>query len=157
MIWGSDCSFTSNNSLSLSVIVIYCLKTIDLYHLNIYLFQTFFQTELGLAEHFNFVMTSEESKAEKPNREIFDMAMEKIQCSDPATAYHVGTSIDYDVSNFTTNLHQFIIFCILLIFHHYRPVTLTSFYLLQHWLRFFTLFLTVSFHYLSCTTLSLSN
>ena len=87
--------------------------------------------ELGLAEHFNFVMTSEESKAEKPNREIFDMAMEKIQCSDPATAYHVGTSIDYDVSNFTSDLHRFIIFCILL-FYFILPVTHTSLHLLQH-------------------------
>ena len=60
----------------------------------------FFLAELGLAEHFDFVMTSEESKAEKPNRQIFDMAMEKTKCSDPATAYHVGTSIDFDVSNF---------------------------------------------------------
>jgi Haloacid dehalogenase-like hydrolase len=59
-----------------------------------------FSAELGLAEHFDFVMTSEESKAEKPNRQIFDMAMEKTKCSDPATAYHVGTSIDFDVSNF---------------------------------------------------------
>jgi hypothetical protein len=47
-------------------------------------------------------MTSEESKAEKPNRQIFDMAMEKTKCSDPATAYHVGTSIDFDVSNFNS-------------------------------------------------------
>ena len=52
-------------------------------------------------------MTSEESKAEKPNRQIFDMAMEKTKCSDPATAYHVGTSIDFDVSNFNS-LHVFI-------------------------------------------------
>jgi phosphoglycolate phosphatase-like HAD superfamily hydrolase len=67
------------------------------YHPNILYF-----AELGLAEHFDFVMTSEESKAEKPNRQIFDMAMEKTKCSDPATAYHVGTSIDFDVSNFNS-------------------------------------------------------
>ena len=44
------------------------------------------------------MLTSEEGKAEKPNREIFDMAMSKMKCSDPSTAYHVGTSIDSDVS-----------------------------------------------------------
>ena len=54
-------------------------------------------------------MTSEESKAEKPNRQIFDMAMEKTKCSDPATAYHVGTSIDYDVSIFTSHTVHFFI------------------------------------------------
>ena len=90
-------------------------------------------------------MTSEESKAEKPNREIFDMAMEKIECSDPATAYHVGTSIDYDVSNFTSNLYRFIIHCILSIFHSFLPVTHTSFHLLQNCLLYF-----LPFHFISC-------
>ena len=75
-----------------------CLHILQIsYHPNI-----LFSAELGLAEHFDFVMTSEESKAEKPNRQIFDMAMEKTKCSDPATAYHVGTSIDFDVSNFNS-------------------------------------------------------
>ena len=73
-----------------------------------------FHPELGLAEHLDFVMTSEESKDEKPNRQIFDMAMEKTKCSDPATAYHVGTSIDYDVSYFASrlrSLHSSLFFC----------------------------------------------
>lgn len=65
--------------------------TLTQYHTNLI-------TELGLAEHFDFVLTSEETKTEKPNREIFDMAMSKTKCSDPTTAYHVGTSIDSDVS-----------------------------------------------------------
>lgn len=88
-------------------------------------------------------MTSEESKAEKPNREIFDMAMEKIQCSDPATAYHVGTSIDYDVSNFTSYLHRFIILCIRLIFF-------INFYLLRtlHFIYYKTVYF-ISYHFIS--------
>lgn len=151
MMSGSDCSFTSNNSSSLSVNVIYCLRTIDLYHLIMYPLKTSYNTELGLAEHFNFVMTSEESKAEKPNREIFDMAMEKIQCSDPATAYHVGTSIDYDVSIFTSNLHRFILFCILSVLNFfYLKLTLHFIY---YNIDFVCLLHFLPFYYITCLTL----
>ena len=72
---------------------------------------SFSSTELGLAEHFDFVMTSEESKAEKPNKEIFEMAMNNAKCVDPTTAYHVGTSIDFDVSTYLSHPFTTYTFC----------------------------------------------
>ena len=45
----------------------------------------------------DFVLTSEESQSEKPQKAIFDLALEKAQCSNPAAAYHIGNSVDVDV------------------------------------------------------------
>ena len=55
-------------------------------------------SDLGLAEHLDFILTSEECKAEKPQRQIFEMALERAKCSNPSAAYHIGTSLDTDVS-----------------------------------------------------------
>lgn len=52
---------------------------------------------LGLSQHLDFILTSEECKVEKPNRAIFDMAMTKAGCLNPAAAFHIGTSIDSDI------------------------------------------------------------
>ena len=57
----------------------------------------YWKSDLGLAEHLDFILTSEECKSEKPERQIFEMALERAKCSNPSAAYHIGTSLDTDV------------------------------------------------------------
>ena len=51
---------------------------------------------LGLAESFDFILTSYEIGNEKPDRGMFDEALKRAQCSDSSLAYHVGNSVDTD-------------------------------------------------------------
>ena len=44
---------------------------------------------------------SSQCKAEKPQREIFDLALKKGKCSSPSAAFHVGASIKEDVAGAT--------------------------------------------------------
>ena len=62
------------------------------------LFFIFIYVDLGLAEHLDFILTSEECKVEKPDRAIFEIALERAKCSNPSAAFHIGTSLDTDVS-----------------------------------------------------------
>jgi len=57
--------------------------------------------ELELLQYFDVVLTSHESKTEKPSKEIFLLAAQAAGCSDPSTCYHVGNSIDSDVEGAT--------------------------------------------------------
>jgi FMN phosphatase YigB (HAD superfamily) len=52
---------------------------------------------LDIADNFDFILTSEDCKAQKPQQEIFDLALQRAKCSNPLAAYHVGESIDVDV------------------------------------------------------------
>ena len=54
-------------------------------------------SELELAPYFDFILTSEEARAEKPSKKIFDRAQEIVHLSDPSKAFHVGDSIDTDI------------------------------------------------------------
>lgn len=53
---------------------------------------------MGIGESFDFILTSFECKAEKPQKEIFDAALKKGKCSTPAAAYHIGDSVGLDVA-----------------------------------------------------------
>jgi HAD superfamily hydrolase (TIGR01549 family) len=52
--------------------------------------------ELGLEPYLNFVVTSEEAKADKPKPEIFLLALERAGV-DASEAVHVGDQYDLDV------------------------------------------------------------
>ena len=52
---------------------------------------------MGIGACFDFILTSEECVAEKPERAIFDEALKRSQCSDPSRAYHVGNHLQTDV------------------------------------------------------------
>lgn len=54
--------------------------------------------ELNIFDTFDFVLTSHESRFEKPQREIFDIALERGQVSDPTFAFHIGAEVDVDVA-----------------------------------------------------------
>lgn len=54
-------------------------------------------TELDLMKYFDFVVTSYESKSEKPSPEIFNYALSKAKLQNPETAFHVGNSLKHDV------------------------------------------------------------
>ena len=56
---------------------------------------------MGILQYFDFVLTSYESKLEKPDKLIFEMALEKAKCTDPKLAFHLGASLDLDVSGST--------------------------------------------------------
>eukprot|EP01038_Epipyxis_sp_PR26KG_P004677 gene4677-6571_t len=53
--------------------------------------------DLGISKHFDFILTSYECKEEKPSAELFNLALQKVQLSSSAAAYHVGDSIDNDI------------------------------------------------------------
>jgi len=59
--------------------------------------------ELGIAQSFDFILTSYESNSEKPEKGIFDQAIQLAKCSDPKLAFHVGTSIEHDVLGAVTS------------------------------------------------------
>jgi REG-2-like HAD superfamily hydrolase len=54
---------------------------------------------LDLSKYFDFVATSYETKTEKPNRDIFDTALNMARLGAPSSSasYHIGTSVDSDV------------------------------------------------------------
>jgi len=52
--------------------------------------------DMEIYDSFDFVITSHETKFEKPQRELFDIALEKAQLKDAGTAFHVGCSVDKD-------------------------------------------------------------
>lgn len=54
--------------------------------------------ELDLLKYFDFVLTSYESSSEKPQRDMFDMALQQIGMSSPEGAYHIGDSIAHDIA-----------------------------------------------------------
>lgn len=58
--------------------------------------------ELGLLAYFDLVVTSQETRAEKPDRAIFDAALARAAAGavpvSAATAYHVGDSLERDVA-----------------------------------------------------------
>ena len=54
--------------------------------------------ELGIAQYFDFILTSYDCKNEKPNREIFDEALKIAKITDTNKCYHIGSSIDFDVT-----------------------------------------------------------
>jgi len=53
--------------------------------------------ELDVAKYFDFILTSYESKEEKPQTGVFNKAMQLANCDDPALAYHVGDDIETDI------------------------------------------------------------
>jgi FMN phosphatase YigB (HAD superfamily) len=58
---------------------------------------TLFTTDLGLNNYFDFILTSEGSKSAKPQKGIFDNALQKARVSSPAAAFHVSNDIDTDL------------------------------------------------------------
>lgn len=52
---------------------------------------------LGISTHFDFVLTSYETKTEKPSPEIFKQAMQAAGIYDPRLCVHVGDSLESDV------------------------------------------------------------
>lgn len=53
--------------------------------------------EVGLAEHFDVIVVSEEVGIRKPRREIFETTLERLGVA-PAEALHVGDNLDADVA-----------------------------------------------------------
>lgn len=56
---------------------------------------------LGIASSFDFILTSVEAKAEKPNPKIFEEALKRGKCANPSAAYHVSVDIERDVAGAT--------------------------------------------------------
>lgn len=54
--------------------------------------------ELNIYDTFDFVLTSHESRFEKPQRELFDLALERGDVSDASLAFHIGSEVDVDVA-----------------------------------------------------------
>ena len=54
--------------------------------------------DLGLAQYFDFILTSYDCKNEKPNRGIFDEALKIAKVTDTSKCYHVGSSIPLDIT-----------------------------------------------------------
>lgn len=46
--------------------------------------------ELGVANYFDFIITSQQAKADKTQKQIFDLALGKAGLTSAETAYHVG-------------------------------------------------------------------
>jgi len=57
--------------------------------------------DLGVASLFDFIVTSYESKAEKPAKQIFELAQKKGRGNNPAACYHIGNSLLTDVMGAT--------------------------------------------------------
>jgi FMN phosphatase YigB (HAD superfamily) len=53
--------------------------------------------DLKLRDYFDFVLNSYDSKSEKPDRGMFDAAVEIAKASS-SSAYHLGDNLDKDVS-----------------------------------------------------------
>jgi FMN phosphatase YigB (HAD superfamily) len=47
-------------------------------------------------QYFDFVVTSHEYKTEKPNPQLFEIALKKVNLMSGEKSYHVGNSIDLD-------------------------------------------------------------
>lgn len=52
---------------------------------------------LGIAHHFDFVLTSKECGMEKPSRQIFDIALTRCGIYDRTQAVHVGADFEPDI------------------------------------------------------------
>jgi len=52
-----------------------------------------FDSDMGLAAVFDFVLTSYECKSEKTNSDMFNLALEKAKCTNPKAAVHVGEGV----------------------------------------------------------------
>lgn len=53
--------------------------------------------QVGVADAFDFVLTSREIGSEKPNRSAFEVAMSRAGVADPSLCMHVGDGFDSDV------------------------------------------------------------
>lgn len=57
---------------------------------------------LGVAQYFDFCITSRECGMEKPSRQIFDIAMGRMGLRDRTSAVHLGNSYENDVVGATS-------------------------------------------------------
>lgn len=57
---------------------------------------------MKLDRYFDFILTSHDCKSEKPNPEIFQMALDRAGVKDPSEAFHVGDTLETDVYGATS-------------------------------------------------------
>ena len=55
-------------------------------------------TSLEIKDYFDVIVTSQECKSAKPDRNIFDAAMKAVGVTEPANCYHIGDREDTDVA-----------------------------------------------------------
>lgn len=62
---------------------------------------------LGIGPYFEFIFTSADARARKPDRAIFDLALDRLNCA-PAETYHCGDSYEADFEGASAlGLHAF--------------------------------------------------